>query len=70
MTSYKRILQIESFLMNVLSRRFEFQADDFAVNLGKKELLKSALLKLYKVCGEEHGFMMQSLCDFYLINKN
>ena len=41
--------QIESFLMNVLSRRFEFQADEFAVNLGKKEKLKSALLKLYKV---------------------
>ena len=35
--------------MNVLSRRFEFQADEFAVHLGKKEKLKSALLKLYKV---------------------
>ncbi|CAK8674319.1 unnamed protein product [Clavelina lepadiformis] len=45
---FSPVNEIESFLMNVLSRRFEFQADDFAVNLGKKELLKSALLKLYK----------------------
>lgn len=35
--------------MNLLSRRFEFQADEFAVHLGKKNELKSALLKLYKV---------------------
>lgn len=40
--------EVESFLMNVLSRKFEFQADEFAVNLGKKENLKTALLKLFK----------------------
>lgn len=40
--------EIQSFLMNVLSRHFEFQADEFAVNLGKKEFLKTALLKLTK----------------------
>ena len=36
------------FLMHILSRKFEFQADEFAVNLGKKENLKAALLKLFK----------------------
>jgi len=40
--------EIEELLMNVLSRRFEFQADEFAIDLGKKEHLKSALLKLHK----------------------
>nr|XP_039249950.1 CAAX prenyl protease 1 homolog [Styela clava] len=40
--------EIMSFVMNVLSRRFEFQADEFAVNLGKREQLKTALLKLFK----------------------
>lgn len=34
--------------MHILSRRFEFQADEFAVDLGKREKLKSALLKLFK----------------------
>jgi len=34
------------FLMSVLSRHFEFQADEFAANLGKAEDLKSALVKL------------------------
>lgn len=40
--------EVMSFVMNVLSRRFEFQADEFAVNLGKREYLKAALLKLFK----------------------
>ena len=34
------------FAMTVLSRRFEFQADDFAVGLGRSEKLQSALIKL------------------------
>jgi len=40
--------QILSFLMTVLSRKFEFQADNFAVKLGYATLLKSALIKLQK----------------------
>ena len=40
--------EIEEFLMHLLSRCFEFQADEFAVRLGKRELLKSSLLKLHK----------------------
>lgn len=35
-----------SFVMTCISRRFEFQADEFAVGLGKGKLLISALLKL------------------------
>merc|ERR1712242_425235 len=34
------------FAMTILSRRFEFQADDFAVNMGRSEKLQSALIKL------------------------
>lgn len=34
------------FLMSVLSRHFEFQADEFAANLGRSVPLKSALVKL------------------------
>ncbi|KAL1505274.1 hypothetical protein ABEB36_004873 [Hypothenemus hampei] len=37
-----------SFLMTVLSRKFEFEADDFAVQLNKASELKRALLKLNK----------------------
>ncbi|KAJ8945859.1 hypothetical protein NQ318_002697 [Aromia moschata] len=37
-----------SFLMTCLSRKFEFQADDFAVKLGKAEYLERALLQLNK----------------------
>lgn len=37
-----------SFLMTCLSRRFEFQADHFAVKLGKAEPLERALLQLNK----------------------
>lgn len=40
--------EVEEFLMHILSRRFEFQADEFAINLGKREHLKTALLKLHK----------------------
>ena len=34
------------FAMTALSRRFEFQADDFACGLGRSEKLQSALIKL------------------------
>ncbi|XP_017783980.1 PREDICTED: CAAX prenyl protease 1 homolog [Nicrophorus vespilloides] len=37
-----------SFLMTCLSRRFEFQADRFAMSLGKSEPLKNALVQLNK----------------------
>jgi len=32
--------------MNILSRRFEFQADEFALNLGYKSELAKSLIKL------------------------
>merc|ERR1711990_776044 len=38
--------ELLSFLMTCISRKFEFQADEFAVGLGKGKLLVSALLKL------------------------
>jgi STE24 endopeptidase len=38
--------QVVSLLGNVLSRRFEFQADAFAVDLGRATDLRGALLKL------------------------
>ena len=34
-------------LMNVLSRRFEFQADEFALGLGYRASLAASLLKLH-----------------------
>merc|ERR1712029_1276563 len=34
------------FLMSVLSRRFEFQADEFAAKMGKAKDLKTSLVKL------------------------
>jgi STE24 endopeptidase len=37
---------IIKLLMNVLSRRYEFQADSFARNLGYKEELAKSLIKL------------------------
>lgn len=37
-----------SFLLTCLSRRFEFQADDFAIQLGKAEPLGRALMQLNK----------------------
>lgn len=37
-----------SFIMTCVSRRFEFQADNFAVELGKAEPLERALLQLNK----------------------
>jgi len=37
---------VENFLMSMLSRKFEFQADDFAASLGRAAQLKTALIKL------------------------
>jgi len=37
---------VENFLMSMLSRKFEFQADDFAAGLGRAAQLKTALIKL------------------------
>ncbi|XP_074790636.1 CAAX prenyl protease 1 homolog isoform X3 [Natator depressus] len=42
------ISQVLSFCLTVLSRRFEFQADAFAKELGKAKDLYSALIKLNK----------------------
>ena len=36
------------FLMHVLSRKFEFEADEFSVNLGYGTHLKGSLMKLNK----------------------
>lgn len=41
------------FLMTVLSRRFEFQADEFGRKLGYGAKLQTALIKLHK---ENLGF--------------
>lgn len=40
--------QLLSFVMTVISRRFEFQADAFAKKLGRAEKLRYALVKLEK----------------------
>lgn len=41
-----RAVQVVSLGTNILSRRYEFQADSFAVSLGHAEHLKGALRKL------------------------
>jgi len=41
-------LQLLSFVLTVLSRHFEFQADRFAKSLGFAVKLRSALVKLNK----------------------
>lgn len=41
-------LQLLGFLLTVLSRRFEFQADRFGKDLGYSEPLQSALVKLHQ----------------------
>jgi len=38
--------QVIGFLTNLVSRAFEYQADNFAVKLGKGQDLRDALLKL------------------------
>ena len=42
------VFKLLGFLMTVLSRKFEFQADAFAKNLGFSTFLRSALVKLHK----------------------
>lgn len=37
---------VVKLLMNILSRTFEYQADEFAVNLGYSDLLAKSLIKL------------------------
>jgi len=44
------------YLMNVLSRRFEFQSDAFALDLGYRQYLKGALIKLGSF------FFLNSIC--------
>lgn len=44
-TPYHFIL---SFLMTLLTRKYEFEADAFAKNLGKAEFLRKSLIKLNK----------------------
>lgn len=44
-TPYNVIL---SFLLTLLSRRYEFEADAFAKSLGKAEFLRKGLIKLNK----------------------
>lgn len=39
---------ITSFLLTILSRKFEFQADFYAKSLGKASFLRKALIKLHK----------------------
>ncbi len=45
---YSPISELTSYLMNVLSRKFEYQADDYAGTTYKAEFLQSALKKLTK----------------------
>ena len=40
------VLQVLGLLSNIMSRRYEFQADNFAASLGHSEELKEALKKL------------------------
>jgi STE24 endopeptidase len=44
--SVAALLQVIGFFTNVVSRRFEYQADGFAVQQGKGKELREALLKL------------------------
>lgn len=41
-----RCVQVTSFLTNVLSRKYEFEADEFATTLGHGDALKEGLLML------------------------
>jgi len=45
---YSPISEITSFLMNILSRKFEYQADDYAKNNFNGQSLIDALKKLSK----------------------
>jgi len=45
---YSPVDHLVGFAMHGLSRRNEFQADDFSAKLGYTKQLKSGLIKLYK----------------------
>ena len=47
-TSCVLFFKLLGFLMTVLSRKFEFQADAFARGLGFATYLRSSLIKLHK----------------------
>ncbi|ODM88003.1 CAAX prenyl protease 1 [Orchesella cincta] len=47
------------YLMNVLSRLFEFQADAYATELGYGKFLKTSLIKLNK---DNLGFPISDAC--------
>lgn len=49
------VSHVLTFLMNLISRHFEFQADAFAVKLGYNDDLKSGLICLHK---ENKGTMI------------
>ena len=61
------------FLMSVLSRHFEFQADEFAANMGKAKDLQSALVKLnndnlgFPIYDWLYSVNRLNLCEFKLI---
>ena len=52
------VFQLLSFCMTVLSRHFEFEADAFALRLGRAPVLRRALIKLNS---DNLGF---PLCDW------
>ena len=45
---FSPIAHVSAFLMNVVSRRFEYQADAYAVQLGYGEELKTGLIALHR----------------------
>lgn len=52
---YSPIAHVTQFLMHVASRRFEYEADEYAVRLGKGEELAKGLVVLHK---ENKGTML------------
>ena len=52
---YSPVAHVTQFLMHVASRRFEYEADDYAVRLGKGEELAKGLAVLHK---ENKGTML------------
>ena len=52
---YSPIAHVTQFLSHVLSRRFEYEADEYAVRLGKGEELAKGLVVLHK---ENKGTMI------------
>ena len=53
--------ELLSFLMTILSRRFEFQADQFAKKLNKSETLKSRYISNFYF-----NFIIRILISIYL----